>query len=229
MQITNELSLPLPPAEAWPVLLDLEKIAPCLPGAVITGVDGDVFEGKAKVKVGPITAEYRGSARFVERDETAYRAVIRATGKDARGQGNVAANIAAHLVPHGAGSKVIVETELDISGKLAQFGRGVINDAASAILKTFADRLGELLAGRTTAANAGRPETPAARSSTTAQTGAAPFTDEALDLLKVAKQARAERAGRTESPIGWVPALVAVAAALVSIFAAGYAAGAGKR
>ncbi|MFE3170000.1 SRPBCC family protein [Amycolatopsis sp. NPDC059090] len=215
MLITNEIPLPVPPAEAWPVLLDLEKIAPCLPGAAITGVDGESYEGKAKIKVGPITAEYRGVAEFVSRDETARRAVIRATGKDARGQGNVSATIDAHLVENGPGSTVVVRTELDITGKLAQFGRGVINDAAGAILATFAERL----AGVLTASPAAGVEAPTAPG------------EESLDLLRVAKDARtAKRAERPAAdPAGTLAALVSLVAAAIAMFAAGLAIGRSTR
>lgn len=230
MKIENELILPVPPAEAWPVLVDLERIAPCLPGAQITGIDGDVYEGRSKIKVGPITAEYKGVAEFVERDEANRCAVIRAKGKDSRGQGNVTATVQARLVPDGVGSKVLVETELDITGKVAQFGRGVINDAASAILATFAERLGAVLTAdqSTGAAAAAEPDAVAAPS----RPAVAPYdNDEPLDLLKVAKDARAQKArdrGADTGLAAWIPAAVAAVAAVISVFAAGYAAGKAK-
>ncbi|PKV95502.1 MULTISPECIES: SRPBCC family protein [Amycolatopsis] len=222
MQIMNELKLPVPPEQAWPVLMDLERIAPCLPGAAITGVDGDTFEGKAKIKVGPITAEYKGSAEFVERDESAHRAVIKATGRDARGQGNVSASIAARLLPDGVGSKVVVETDLNITGKVAQFGRGVIEDAATAIVGTFAERLAELMAGApATSSPAGDTGAPVAAVPSAAQNRQAD-ADEALDLIKVARKARAERSRSTG---GWAAVVVSVAAAGVSVAAAANVAG----
>ena len=138
MEMTNTFTVPVPPDEAWPVLLDLQRIAPMLPGASITSVDGDEYEGKAKIKVGPITAEYVGVARFIEVDEKGRRAVIQARAKDARGQGNMSATITARLEPEANGATVIVQTELDMTGKIAQFGRGVINEAATAILGVFA-------------------------------------------------------------------------------------------
>lgn len=232
MQITKEFTVPLPPAQAWPVLMDLERVAVCIPGASITGVDGDDFEGKAKIKVGPITAEYKGTARFTACDETTHRATVRATGRDARGQGNVSADVGLRLEPFEGGSRVLVDTEMDISGKIAQFGRGVIDDAASALLAVFAERLSDLMLGADNAveandAAAGTPRSPE-------QTGIAaaaprrpqPQTEDTLDLLKLAKGARANGAvsgGSVQS--AWIPVVVAVLAAIVSVFAAGYTAG----
>ncbi|MFC9358413.1 SRPBCC family protein [Rhodococcus sp. NPDC057014] len=232
MQISNEFIVPLPPDEAWPVLLDLERVAPCLPGATITAIDGDDFEGKAKIKVGPITAEYKGAARFVERDEAGLRATLRATGKDARGQGNVSANIGLRLVAHEGGSRVLVDTEMDISGKIAQFGRGVINDAAAALLGVFAERLNELMVGGEATAEA------TATTGGAATNGAAPRTvgrstpanqDEALDLVKLARESRGgstPAAGFVQP--AWIPAIISGVAAIISVFAAGYAAGKNK-
>ena len=242
MQINNEFTVPLPPDQAWPILLDLERVAPCLPGATITSIDGDDFEGRAKIKVGPITAEYKGKARFVDKNATEHRAVLRASGKDARGQGNVAADISLRLVADGTGSKVLVETSMDISGKIAQFGRGVINDAAGAILGIFAERLGDLMIGDTPQevaddSNGAPPTTspaaatPALRTTPTASTS---DTDEALDLVKLARTSRKAKTGdaptfNTAAAPAWIPTIIAVLAALVSVFAAGFTAGTNRR
>lgn len=236
MQINNEFTVPLPPDQAWPILLDLERVAPCLPGATITSIDGDDFEGRAKIKVGPITAEYKGKARFVDKNESEHRAVLRASGKDARGQGNVAADISLQLVADGPGSKVLVETSMDISGKIAQFGRGVINDAAGAILGIFAERLGELMIDDTPAQAAAGDTTaspdaaPAPRTTKTP----APDNDEALDLVKLARTSRNTKTGDTTTfdtaaAPAWIPTIIAALAALISVFAAGYTAGTNRR
>jgi carbon monoxide dehydrogenase subunit G len=157
VKTTHEFSIPLPPESAWPILLDLEQVAPCLPGASITGVDGEDYEGRAKIKVGPITVEYKGVARFVERDDATHRAVIQATGRDAKGQGGVTANIVAQVTPEGSGSKVLVETDMDLSGKVAQFGRGVIEDTSTVIFRRFAQTLAEQMSAATPAALAAAP------------------------------------------------------------------------
>lgn len=216
MLIENEVTLPVPPAEAWPVLLDLEQIAPCLPGAEITAADGDVFEGKAKIKVGPVTAEYKGVAEFVEQNEESHRAVIKATGKDARGQGNVAANITASLVPEGSGSKILVQTDLNITGKLAQFGQGVVQDAAAGIIGTFAERLGKLLASQS-----GEEDSPG--TSAPGQVGepaASRGTHGEPETLDVLKLARGASTNRLPSVSRRSAALVSVVAGVVSVTAA---------
>lgn len=148
MELTNTFTVDLPVADAWRVLTDLERIAPCLPGAALTGRDGDDYLGTVKVKVGPVSAQYKGTARFVTRDESAHQAVIRAEGKDSGGQGTAAATITAALSGHGAGTRVDVRTELAISGRVAQFGRGVIADVTAKLLGQFVQRLeAEVLSG----------------------------------------------------------------------------------
>lgn len=141
MQLNNTFAVSLPIEEAWKTFLDLERVAPCLPGAAITGVDGGTYHGGVKIKVGPISAQYRGVARFVETDDVAHRAVISAQAKDIGGQGNVNATITANLVPQGDGTQVHVETELDLSGRVAQFGRGVISDVSGKLLGQFSKNL----------------------------------------------------------------------------------------
>ena len=141
MQLTNEFDVSVPVDEAWRLLSDLEKVGPCLPGASITGRDGDDYLGQAKIKVGPITANYKGTARFLELDEDEYRAVLSAKGREARGGGDAQALVTATLLDKGDVTHVTVITDLNLSGKIAQFGRGVITDVSAALLKTFATRL----------------------------------------------------------------------------------------
>jgi carbon monoxide dehydrogenase subunit G len=141
MKIDNEFTVGVPIDRAWAVLTDLEGIAPCMPGAVLTGVEGDVYSGKVKVKVGPITSEYAGTAQFVEKDEASYRAVIDAKGRDVRGAGNATAAITAQLRAEGASTVVNVGTDLKISGKIAQFGSGMIREVSTKLLGQFADCL----------------------------------------------------------------------------------------
>ncbi len=137
MKITHEFTVHTPIDKAWAVLTDLEGIAPCLPGAQLTGVDGDVYSGKVKVKVGPVISDFNGTARFVEKDDTAHRAVIDAKGRDARSAGNAAALITAELRPSGDATVVSVDTDLKISGKLAQFGSGMIKEVSGKLLGQF--------------------------------------------------------------------------------------------
>jgi carbon monoxide dehydrogenase subunit G len=141
MKIDNEFTVNVPIQRAWDVLTDLEGIAPCLPGAQLTGVDGDVYTGKAKIKVGPVVSEYAGTAQFREKDDSAYHAVIDAKGKDSRGAGNVNAAISAQLHPDGERTRVAVSTDLNITGKIAQFGSGVIKEVSEKLLGEFVNNL----------------------------------------------------------------------------------------
>jgi carbon monoxide dehydrogenase subunit G len=141
MKISNEFTVHTPIDKAWAVLTDLEGIAPCLPGAQLTGVDGDVYSGKVKIKVGPVISEFAGTAKFVEKDDTGYRAVIDAKGRDSRSAGNASAVITAALRPDGDSTVVSVDTDLKISGKLAQFGSGMIKEVSGKLLTQFAESL----------------------------------------------------------------------------------------
>lgn len=141
MRIADEFRVSVPPERAWPLLLDIERVAPCLPGAQLQEVEGDEYRGIVKVKVGPITAQYQGSAKIAEADEAARRMVIRAVGRDTRGQGNASATITATLRPDGQGTIVKVDTDLAITGKVAQLGRGVLADVSSKLLGQFVETL----------------------------------------------------------------------------------------
>lgn len=144
MELINDFHVAAPIETAWTVLTDIERIAPCMPGAQLTEVDGTVFSGTVKVKVGPITAQYRGKASFLEKDDTTHRAVIDASGRDTRGAGNANAIITAQLTADGEGTLVEINTNLKVTGKVAQFGRGVMADISEKLLGQFA----ECLAGK---------------------------------------------------------------------------------
>lgn len=146
MQLEHQFSVPVPVADAWAVLLDVERVAPCMPGATVESFDGETVVGKVKVKVGPIQVTYAGEARFKEKDETARRVVVAAAGKEARGAGTANATITAAL--HDAGgtsTNVSVTTDLAITGKPAQFGRGVMVEVGNKLLGRFADCLADEL------------------------------------------------------------------------------------
>ncbi|MGY1838694.1 MULTISPECIES: SRPBCC family protein [unclassified Modestobacter] len=146
MQLENSFIVPVPIDDAWRVLLDIERIAPCMPGAVLDSVTGDDFTGRVKVKLGPINLTYQGKASFVEKDEATHRAVIDAKGKDQRGNGTAAATITATLAAEGSTTRVDVITDLNITGRPAQFGRGVMTDVGNKLLGQFADKLAAQLA-----------------------------------------------------------------------------------
>ena len=141
MQLENSFTVPLPVDEAWRVLMDIDRIAPCMPGAVLDSVEGDDFTGRVKVKLGPINLTYQGKGSFIERDETAYQAKIDARGKDQRGNGTASAIITAKLAGEGSVTRVDVLTDLNITGRPAQFGRGVMTDVGNKLLGQFADKL----------------------------------------------------------------------------------------
>jgi carbon monoxide dehydrogenase subunit G len=153
MDLSNEFRVGVTVAEAWKVLTDVERIAPMLPGAQLQEVEGDEYRGVVKVKVGPITAQYKGVATFVEQDEAAGRVVLKATGRDTRGQGNASATITATMTADGDATKVSVVTDLTVTGKVAQFGRGVLADVSAKLIGQFVDALeADLAAGGDAAA-----------------------------------------------------------------------------
>jgi hypothetical protein len=141
VKIEDQFHVDVPVDEAWKVLLDVERIAPCMPGAQLQEIEGDEYRGIVKVKVGPITAQYKGAARIVETDDTAHTLVLKAEGRDTRGQGNASATVTATLTPDASGTLVHIDTDLNITGKVAQFGRGVMADVSSKLLGQFADNL----------------------------------------------------------------------------------------
>jgi carbon monoxide dehydrogenase subunit G len=147
MELTNEFRVGVPLQEAWTLLTDVERIAPCMPGAELQEIEGDEYRGIVKVKVGPITAQYKGKATFIERDESGGKAVLRAEGRDTRGQGNANATITAALISDGAGTKVTVTTDLTVTGRVAQFGRGVLAEVSAKLLNQFVECLEDKVLG----------------------------------------------------------------------------------
>ncbi len=227
MKLDNEFTVGVPVEQAWAVLTDLEVIAPCMPGAQLTGVSDGIYTGKVKIKVGPVTAEYAGTARFTEKDDVAHRAVIDARGRDSRGQGNANAVIAAQLRADGSSTVVTVDTDLAIAGRIAQFGSGMIKEVSAKLLGQFVDCLEQKLGSSAQAppAEGAVPSTDSATGSPAATTGAAAATGTAttpagalissaagepapLDLLSVAGRSIYKRV---------VPLVIAVVVIVVII------------
>ena len=155
MKIDNEFTVSVPIAKAWEVLSDMEQVVPLMPGAQLTGQEGDDFLGKVKIKVGPVTSEFTGKAHFVERDEATHRAVVDGRGKEARGTGNAAAVVTLQLHEAGDQTRVTVETDLKIVGKLAQFGSSMLQQVSEKLLGQFVDALeAKLAAGNDAGAGA---------------------------------------------------------------------------
>ena len=145
-QIVNEFTVNRPIEEAWPIICDVERIAPCLPGAQLEEIEGDMYRGKVRVKLGAVATEFAGEAQFVERDDAAHRAKLTAKGRDTKGRGNAAADIYAEaesLSP--TSTKCTVTADLHITGKVAQFGRGVMGDVSKKLMDQFAANLNKML------------------------------------------------------------------------------------
>jgi carbon monoxide dehydrogenase subunit G len=147
MRLEHSFTVPVPVDAAWEVLLDLERIAPCMPGATLTGVEDDTFTGTVKVKLGPINLMYQGKGRFVERDQAARRVVVEASGRDTRSAGTASATVTSTLTPEDDATRVDVVTDLAVTGRPAQFGRGMIADVSGKLIGQFSDCLAETLTG----------------------------------------------------------------------------------
>jgi carbon monoxide dehydrogenase subunit G len=145
-KLLNEFTVNRPIAETWNVLTDVERIAPCMPGAALEEIEGDIFRGVVKVKLGAISTAFKGQANFIERDDNAHRAVLKGEGRDTTGKGNASALITAQLESiDDATTKCVVETDLHITGKVAQFGRGIMGDVSKKLMNQFATNLNTML------------------------------------------------------------------------------------
>ncbi len=216
MRIENDMHVAASIDEAWALLTDIPAIAPCLPGAELTGHEGDTYEGTMKVKVGPVVAEYAGSATIVEMNEADRTVKLTASGRDKRGAGNASADIEAKMVEVDGGTTVSIGTDLKVSGKVAQFGRGVMADVSKKLLGQFAECIeGKLQSAEEVAEAVGAASAEMNGSSTDAGPAAATATassaggggdDDVLDLMDVAGGALAKRL---------VPVVGAVVAAII--------------
>jgi uncharacterized protein len=178
IELDNTFTVPVPPEAAWEVLLDVARIAPCMPGAPVDEVDGDVVNGRIKVKVGPVSLTYQGTAKFTERDESARTVQVEAAGKETRGAGTASANVTASLTPADEGATLVsMHTTMNITGRPAQFGRGVMVEVGGKLVDKFAENLAVLLAADATATDTDSTST---AGTGTADTGtAAASADEA--------------------------------------------------
>jgi carbon monoxide dehydrogenase subunit G len=192
MKLEHEFTVPVPVDEAWQVLLDVERIAPCMPGATLLSVDGRDFTGSVKVKVGPITVTYDGKATFEELDEAGRRVVIVAIGKETRGGGTAAATVTAVLDERGPTTGVRVETDLNVTGRPAQFGRGVMAEVGAKLVGQFATCLADELAGGGAAAVAAA-EAPGSAAKTTTAKKSTPAKKVAANESAPAKKVAAKK------------------------------------
>src|SRR5277367_5050549 len=155
IELDNSFTVPVPPEQAWDVLLDVERIAPCMPGASVTSVEGDEIEGQVKVKLGPLSLTYKGTAKFTDKDQAGHTISIEATGKETRGSGTASATVQANLKPgDGAGQTLVsIHTSLNVTGRPAQFGRSLLPEVSGKLIQQFATNL-EAMINADTAADA---------------------------------------------------------------------------
>lgn len=202
MDLHNSFVVPADIDTAWKTLLDVEAIAPCMPGATLETVEGDSFTGTVKVKLGPVSMTYGGKASFVEKDEANHKAVIQGTGKETRGSGTASALVTTQLISEGPDkTRVEVTTDLTVTGKPAQFGRGVMQDVAGRIIDQFSANLESVIAARGARAEAeasGAPQPPAAATPM-------PQAADSIDLLGTAGAPVLKRA---------IPAVLAIVAVI---------------
>ena len=207
MDLNHEFTVNVPVAEAWAILTALERIAPCLPGAQLTEVEGDTYRGQVKIKVGPILAQFKGQASFVSRDDVAHKASLKGEGRDTTGKGNASAIITAELTSvTPTSTKCTVHTDLSISGKVAQFGRGALADVSDKLLAQFSENLNQLISAA-----------PAPSAPVVAETTPAPSeqpTIRKIDGPEVAPLNLLDTAGSTIAKRA-IPALIGIAVLVV--------------
>ena len=217
MKLRNEFAVPVPVERAWEVLLDLERVAPCLPGAELTGGDGREFEGQMTIKLGPVTSRYQGTVRIEHADADGRRAVIRAQARDVRGAGTAAATISTDMAPSADGTRVAVETDIQISGPAAQFGRGVMQDVSSKLIGRFAECLADQMG-----VDDAQPTTMGVDEATPADAPSGPqatarATATVVDWAAAAiARAPTQLGGYDETPVGRLPTGPAADAALAA-------------
>lgn len=210
MDLNHQFTVAVPVEDAWRILTDVERIAPCLPGAQLQEIEGETYRGVVKVKVGPIQAQFKGQASFIERDDATHKVVLKGEGRDTTGKGNAAAVITAEMTAVDANNTAVtVNTDLSVTGKVAQFGRGAMADISDKLLAQFVENLNTLI-GEQQASPA--PAAPAPAAATTEEDEAPQIRKidapeaEALDLLSVSSGAIVKRA---------IPVVIAIAAVVI--------------
>jgi len=214
MDLHHEFIVNVPVNDAWVILTDLERIAPCLPGAQLTEVEGETYRGQVKIKVGPIVAQFKGQASFVSRDDAAHTASLKGEGRDTTGKGTASAIITAQLTSvTPTSTKCTVVTDLTISGKVAQFGRGALADVSDKLLAQFSENLNQLISGSPTST-----ATASAAPVATATSSAAPTAAPAIRKIESAEVAPLDLLGTAGAPIlkRAIPVVVALAVIVIA-------------
>lgn len=214
MELDHDFTVPVPVDQAWSVLLDVERVAACMPGATLDSVEGDEFKGRMKVKVGAMTITYRGSARIVSADESSRTVTLEASAKEARGSGTAAATVQAHLHDEGGTTRVTVHTKLNVTGRPAQFGRNILSEVGSKIISRFAKALEkELESSGESPEPGGAAGTSGAETSGAAESGDASKPADKPGPATAAAAAPPESAAAPEAPEAAAPAPEAAAPA----------------
>ncbi len=223
MDLNHEFVVNVPVNDAWVILTDLERIAPCLPGAQLTEVEGDVYRGQVKIKVGPIVAQFKGQASFISRDDLAHTASLKGEGRDTTGKGTASAIITAQLTSvTPTSTKCTVVTDLTISGKVAQFGRGALADVSDKLLAQFSENLNQLITSSpaTTSAPAATTTAPAATTTAPAAATTAANTTASPQIRKIesAEVAPLDLLGTAGAPIlkRAIPVVVALIVVVIA-------------
>ena len=205
IELDNSFTVPVPPEQAWDVLLDVERIAPCMPGASVTSVEGDEIEGQVKVKLGPLSLTYKGTAKFTDKNQASHTISIEATGKETRGSGTASATVQANLTPgESAGQTLVsIHTSLNVTGKPAQFGRSLLPEVSGKLIQQFATNL-EAMINADSATTAGTTAPEAADDAGTDEAGAKAAADGAA-------------AGTVQEPTGSAPTAPAAARAAAPV------------
>ena len=231
IELDNSFTVPVPPEQAWDVLLDVERIAPCMPGATVTSVEGDEIAGQVKVKLGPLSLSYKGTAKFIEKDPASHTIAIEATGKETRGAGTASATVHASLKPDDAEGQttVSIHTSLNVTGRPAQFGRSLLPEVSGKLIDQFAANLAALISSSEAGAGAEAEAAPAQDATATgdaasaaAAAGTAAATQSTAAPAQPVAQLQQEDSLNLIKLVGG-PVLkrvipVAVAAALIAIF-----------
>ena len=205
IELDNSFTVPVPPEQAWDVLLDVERIAPCMPGASVTSVEGDEIEGQVKVKLGPLSLTYKGTAKFTDKNQASHTISIEATGKETRGSGTASATVVAKLAPGDSAGQTLVSihTSLNVTGKPAQFGRSLLPEVSGKLIQQFATNL-EAMINADSATTAGTTAPEAADDAGTDEAGAKAAADGAA-------------AGTVQEPTGSAPTAPAAARAAAPV------------
>jgi uncharacterized protein len=209
IELDNTFTVPAPPEQTWDVLLDVERIAPCMPGASVLSVDGDEIQGQVKVKLGPLSLTYKGTAKFTEKDQESHTIAIEANGKETRGAGTASANVTATLKPGDTGAEAVVSihTSLNVTGRPAQFGRSLLPEVSGKLIQQFATNLEAMITADTaTDETVSVADTTAAEAAAEAVTGEASETAETPVAAATGTDSASAAPAQASAPVAAKPA-----------------------